>query len=167
MNGSNAFETVAPKKTFMKNKATITSLMVSFAIAIRAMAAMGELSEPDLALPSDTPAAVRAKVAAVLDQPDCKYLGGTWFNDRSFLKYGGETLALNRFLETLSQCPGFTLSIRFYKFAEDEKLDWSVEHDSRLLGNKVIVRVNLNSTRIKLEDLVVPDTKDPGLPKKK
>lgn len=144
----------------MKNRPIIACLMLSFSFTASSLADMGELTEPSLAFPADFPAAARTKALAVLLRPDCEFRGCTWLNAWSFLNYGGETLALNRFLEGLAQCPGISLSISFHKFSDAEKLDWSLEHYARLFPDKVVVRVNLNSSRIKLADLVLPDTKD-------
>ena len=70
---------------------------------------------------------------------------------------------MNRFLDALTRCPGLTLSIRFYRYDESEKLDRAVDHSGKHNPENVCVRVNLNSKRIKLDDLAVPDTKGPCL----
>jgi hypothetical protein len=131
-----------------------------------AFAAMGDLTEPGLALRADFPAAARTNLAAALRRPDCKFLGGTWFNSNTHLKYGGDTLALNLFLEAITKCPGITLSIRFHRYDADEQLDWVVDHYGDLKPDGVCVRVNLNSKRINLDSLIVPDTNGPRLPEK-
>jgi len=136
---------------------------ILLATAAQSFALIFELDRPGLALPKDFPAATRTNLLAVLQRPECKFLGGSAFNSNTHLKYGGDTSALNRFLDALTKCPGLTLSIRFYPYDESKKLDWVVDHSGNDSPENICVRVNLNSTRIKLDDLAVPDTKGPSL----
>ena len=140
---------------------------ILLATAAESSALIFELDRPGLAIPKDFPVATRTNLLAALQRPDCKFLGGTAFNSDTNLKYGGDTLALNLFLDALSKCPGITLSIRFYRYDETEKLDWALDHSAERAPNSVCVRVNLNSKQIKLDDLAVPATKGPSLPEKK
>lgn len=134
------------------------------ATATEAFALRILLDRPGLAFPTDFPAATRTNLLAVLQRPDFKFLGGTAFNSDTHLKYGGDAMALNLFLEALTKCPGLTLSIRFYRYDETEKLDWAVDHSAWREPNSLCVRVNLNSKQIKLDDLAVPGTTGPSLP---
>ncbi|GDY19267.1 hypothetical protein LBMAG56_06120 [Verrucomicrobiota bacterium] len=133
------------------------------ATAAESFALIFELDRPGLAFPKDFPTATRTNLMAVLQRTDCTFLGGNGFNSDTHLKYGGDTQALNRFLDALTKCPGLTLSIRFYRYDETEKLDWAVDHSAWREPNSLCVRVNLNSKRIKLDDLAVPGTKGPRL----
>ncbi len=112
----------------MKNLLAPLLCAILLATAAQSFALTFELDRPGLAIPKDFPAATRTNLLAVLERPDCKFLGGTGFNSDTNLKYGGDTLALNRFLDALARCPGLTLSIRFYRYDESEKLDWVVDH---------------------------------------
>lgn len=152
----------------MKNLLTPLLCAILLATTAESFALSFELDRPGLAFPKDFPAATRTNLMAVLQRPDCTFLGGKAFNSDTHLKYGGDTLALNQFLDALTKCPGLTVSIRFYRYDETEKLDWVVDHSAWREPTSVCVRVNLNSKRLKLDDLVVPDTKGPsltGLPK--
>ena len=151
----------------MKHLLTPLFCALLLATATEAFALLLILDMPVLSLPADFPSATRSNLMAVLQRPDCKFLGGINFNSNTHLKYGGDTQALNLFLDALTKCPGLTLSIRFYRYDETEKLDWALDHSAWREPNSVCVRVNLNSKQIKLDDLAVPATKGPSLPEKK
>jgi hypothetical protein len=139
---------------------------ILLATATNALALAGKLDRPGLALPKDFPVATSTNLMAALQRPDGKFLGGTFFNSDTHLKYGGDTQALNLFLEALTKCPGLTLSIRFYRYDGDGELSWAVDHSAWREPKNVCVRVNLNAKHIKLDDLAVPDTNGPTLPGK-
>lgn len=149
-------------------KQLLAPLLCALLLATTAesFALKGKLDRPGLALPKDFPVATSTNLMAVLQRPDCKFLGGTFFNSDTHLKYGGDTLALNLFLDALTKCPGLTLSIRFYRYDGDGELSWAVDHSAWREPNNLCVRVNLNAKHIKLDDLAVPDTKGPSLPGK-
>ena len=146
--------------TTMKTKRYFVFLLMCFALVAHVLAAMRELTEPGLGFPDSFPAPARAKVEAVLQRPDCKFLGGFWLNSFTSLRYEGETVPLNLFLESLAECPGITLSIRFDNHSMKANCDWVVTQEP---GDptRLCVRINLNSSRVKLEDLVVPEMKAP------
>ena len=145
----------------MKTKLYFVSLLMCFALVAHVIAAMSELTEPGLGFPASFPAPARAKVEAVLQRADCKFLGGHWLNSFTSLRYEGETVPLNLFIKSLAECPGITVSIRFDNHSIPDNCDWVVTQGPFEL-NKVCVRINLKSSRIKLEDLVVPDSKAPS-----
>jgi hypothetical protein len=134
-----------------------------FALVAHVLAAMGKITEPGLGFPDSFPAPARAKVQAVLERPDYKFLGGFWLNSFTSLKYEGETVALNLFLRSLAECPGITLSIRFDNHSMEGNCDWVVTQGP-FEPTRLCVRINLKSSRIKFEDLMVPDHKGPILP---
>ncbi len=144
----------------MKTKLYFTALLICLALVGQVFAAMGEITEPGLGFPNSFPVAAREKVQAVLERPDCKFLSGHWLNSFTSLKYQGETAPLNLFMQSLSECSGITLSIRFDKHSMTDDCDWTVTQGPFEL-TKLCVRINLKSKRIKLEDLVVPDTHGP------
>ena len=148
----------------MKNHLAPLLGAILLAAAAQSFALTFELDRPGLAIPKDFPAATRTNLLAVLERPECKFLGGSAFNSNTHLKYGGDTSALNRFLDALTRCPGLTLSIRFYPYGDDSgKLGWVVDHSGDREPQSVCVRVNLNSKCVILDDLAVPDTKGPAL----
>ncbi len=150
----------------MKNLLAPLFCAALLATATDSFALTFELDRPGLAFPKDFPAATRTNLMAVLQRPDCTFLGGKGFNSDTHLKYGGDTLALNLFLDALTKCPGLTLSMRFYRYREDEKCDWTVQHSGIREPTHICVRVNLNSKLVKLDDLAVPVTMGPRLPDK-
>lgn len=150
----------------MKTKLTVVSLVVCFGLVAHAFAAMGDLKEPGLGFPDSFPAAARTKIMAALRRPDCKFLSGTSHNAGTRLRYAGETVPLNLFLESLAGCPGITVSIRFHNELGDGISDWVVDQDG-FDPTRLCVRVNLKSSRVKIENLVVPEIKAPSITEKK
>ena len=133
------------------------------ATAADALALMGELKEPGVALPQDYPKAAREQVMAALKRLDCKFLKGNFLNSHTSLLYAGDTKALNLLLDALAQCPGVTVHVSFVVDpAAGQPCDWQVLHDAQ--QNSFHIRVNLQSERIKLPDLYVPSAKGPPLP---
>ena len=148
----------------MKNILAPLLCAALLATATDALALMGELKEPGVALPQDYPKAAQQQVTAALKQPDSKFLKGSFINWHTSLLYAGETKALNQFLDALAKCPGVTLHVSFVATATipGEPCDWHVSHDAH--ENTFHIRVNLQSERIKLPDLYVPSAKGPALP---
>ena len=114
-----------------------------------------ELTLPSVAFGRGVPAAARARVSAVLARPDARFLGGHSLNKWTTLRYGGDTLALNLFLDELVKCPGVTVHVSFKKLADE--CDWRVGHMAP--GNRFQVEVNLSSERVNVEKLYIPEFK--------
>jgi hypothetical protein len=121
-------------------------------------AAYGELKSPSVGFPESTPEVTKVAVQKALARKDCTFLGGHWLNSFTSLRYRGNTLAANLFLDQLAKCPGVTVSVRFRKQGDD--WDWRVSHMA-WDGPEFGVEINLNSPRLNIEDLVVPDAKGP------
>lgn len=143
----------------MRKVSYIACLLLVFGLASGAFALLGELKEPGVAFPEGFSEPARTHIMAALRQPDSKFLGGHFINSFTSLKYGGDTLALNLFLEGLAKCPGVSLSVRFQP---DMDCDWLVSHLADEPG-RFTVHVNLKSSRIDLEKLVIPESKGPPL----
>ena len=94
-----------------------------------------------------------------LQRKDCKFLGGSFVNEHSYLRYAGDAGSLNLFIGDLVECPGVTVTVGFKKL--DDKCDWLVSHDAD--ANSFQIQVNLNAKRIDLEKLILPATKGPRL----
>ena len=90
----------------MNTTSYIVCLFLLFGAATRVFGLAGELKEPGLAFPEGFSESARTNIMASLRRPDCTFLGGHFINSFTSLKYGGETLALNLFLEGLAKCPG-------------------------------------------------------------
>ena len=152
----------------MKIKLSIVFSFLLFGLITYVFAMAGDLTEPDLAFSKEFDEVMRSNIVASLRRPVCKFLGGHFINWNTSLEYGGDTKALNLLLSGIAKCPGFTLSMRFYTGTEIARngTDWLVTHDA-LMPDQLVVRVNLKSSKIKLEDLVIPDAKGPNLPEKR
>ena len=147
----------------MKTNVYISCLLFVFSLTTRALAdADFDLKEPQLAFPHDFPESARANILASLRRPDCKFLGGSFINSFTSLKYGGDTLALNLFLEGLVKRPGVVLAVRFHTDRTSDNCDWFVSH---MASNpcELTVHVNLKSLQIKVDGLVIPESKGPPL----
>ena len=139
----------------------VTVVAVLFACTAPVFAEAGSLDSPGVAFPGDYPKDARDQVMAALTRKDCKFLGGEFVNWFTTLRYQGETKALNLFLGDLAKCPGVTVHVGLKKL--DDECNWRVSHDAQ--GNRFQVEVNLNSKRVKLEDLYIPEAKGPMLKK--
>jgi hypothetical protein len=151
----------------MKANTYVACVLLVFGLATRAFALAGDLTEPSLAFPSDFPESARTNIMAALRQPDCRFLGGHFVNWITSLNYGGDTKALNLFLEGLAKCPGIRLSVRFSSESSMMGCDWMIASHSSHEPYKIVVRVNLKSGQIKLEDLMIPDSGGPTLSEEK
>jgi hypothetical protein len=140
----------------------VATIVVLLACAAPIFAEAGSLDSPGVAFPGDYPKDAQESVMAALNRKDCKFLGGTFVNWFTTLRYQGETKALNLLLGDLAKCPGVTVHVGFKKL--DDECDWRLSHDG--LDNGFQIEVNLNSKQIKLEDLYVPEAKGPALKKK-
>ncbi|HTE18190.1 MAG TPA: hypothetical protein VK689_07390, partial [Armatimonadota bacterium] len=127
------------------------ALLLSFATP--AYALYGKLTTPSVAFAKGYPAASQAQVMAALKRPDSKFLGGHFLNAWTSLRYGGNTRALNLFLDDLVKCPGVTVHVGFKQLPDDT--DWRVGHMAS--GNRFQVEVNLSSERLNIEELYIPE----------
>lgn len=134
-------------------------LFAALILPVNAFAAAGKLTSPSLSLPSEFPLALRTNILAVLSNPEYKFAGGEFVNATTRLWYGGETKALNRFLGELATCDGVILSISFVQdVGEDPEAGWRVQHSGNN-PNRFSIQISLNSKKIQLEDLEIPDIK--------
>jgi hypothetical protein len=138
--------------------ATVVVLLVC---AAPVFALAGTLDSPGVAFSGDYPKDAHDQVMSALTRKDCKFLGGEFVNWFTTLRYQGETKALNLFLGDLVKCPATAVHVGFKKL--DDDCDWRVSHDAH--GNRFQIEVNLNSKKIKLEDLYVPEAKGPAMKK--
>ncbi len=135
------------------------AIALSVATARFAFAIAGELTHPDVGFVGDYPLDAVKKVKTALRRKDCKFLGGSFVNENSYLRYAGDAGSLNGFIADLVKCPEVTVTVRFKKL--DKKCDWFVSHDAD--ANSFQIQVNLNAKRIDLEKLNLPATKGPKL----
>ena len=145
----------------MTIKTHVGCLLVAFGLLTRALGMAGELAEPSLAFPEGFPESARTNLMAALRRPEGKFLGGHFINWITTLNYGGDTAALNRFLESLAKCPGIHLSVRFSSESTMAGCDWMIASHTANDPYQFVVRVNLKSARIRLEELLIPDSVGP------
>lgn len=129
----------------------------------RASAAKGELTTPSVALPADYPEADRDRVNRVLASDKVEFVGGGWLNFLTRLDYRGDTEALNTFIGEMIECRGVSILVRFTQGGDsclDGGLDWSISHWAG--QNEFQVTVNLDSKRIDLTALRLPDMHGPA-----
>ena len=143
-------------------KATIISLWALFALTFHSFGLAGDLTRPALAFPKGFPESAQTNILKALQPTDCKFIGGTFLNSSTTLKYGGDTRALNLFLEGLVKCSGAILSVRFQTESDSEDCDWLLTH-SALQPGRFTVHLNLKSSHINLDDLVIPESNGPPL----
>lgn len=142
-------------------KPCLLGWFLALGLATRALGMAGELAEPGLAFPEGFPGRTRTNLMAALRCPDCKFLGGGFINWITTLHYGGDTAALNRFLAGLAKCPGVRLSVRFGAESTLAGCDWMIASHSATDPFQFVVRVNLKSARLRLEDLIIPESVGP------
>jgi hypothetical protein len=142
------------RRTFL---AVVFILALLTAFRAIALASYRELKEPHLDL-KDYPADDAKKLQAVLERQDCKFLGGAELNAASSLRYAGDTIALNRFIEALSLCPDVSVHINFYRpVGGAVECDWMVTQMAP--SHELVVRINLASEHISMEKLYLPPVK--------
>jgi hypothetical protein len=145
----------------MNMKIILLTLAVVFSGTMPLLARSSALAKPSFASPTSCPTQVVIQVSDALNRPDCKFIGGQLASRSTHLRYSGDTKALNGMLADLAKCPGVVFTIQFTdNFIESG--DWSVS--SQPGSNQFIfqVLVNLQSERIKLDELRVPEMKGPA-----
>src|ERR1051326_9258649 len=76
----------------MKINAHVSCVLFVFAFAACCLAdAAFDLKEPQLAFPQGFPESLRPNILASLRRSDCKFVGGSFINSFTSLKYGGGT----------------------------------------------------------------------------
>ena len=126
--------------------------------ALPASALLIKLDRPSVAFAQGYPKESVEKVLAVLNRKDCTFVDGMGINSFTTIHYRSSTVALNQFLEELAACPGVTLSVSLKKLPQE--YDWRLSHEAH--GNRFHAQVNLNSKRLDLESLVIPELKGPA-----
>ena len=142
-------------------KTILLTLLAVFSGTMPLLARGGALLTPSFTAPQGCPTEVMNQVRAAFNRSDCKFVGGHYVNRSTRVRYSGDTKALNGMLADLAKSPGVVLTIQFTeKFSEPG--DWSVS--SQPGSNQFIfqVVVNLESERIKLDELRVPEMKGPA-----
>jgi hypothetical protein len=118
-------------------------------------AAYRKLDAPSLSMGKDFSDADYKRVKVVLERKDCKFLGGVSLNEHTSLQYGGDTTAVNRFVEALSSCPNVTVRVLFFRPGPSGiASDWIVTQEANL--HELVVRINLASKMVKMENLYLP-----------
>ncbi|HTL56846.1 MAG TPA: hypothetical protein VL361_14290 [Candidatus Limnocylindrales bacterium] len=136
--------------------------ILSFALATSAFGMAGTLTSPGLAFPEDFPSAIQINLLAVVRKPEFKFLNGQFINSTTTLRYGGDTRALNEFLDQLSRFPGIIVSLSFgaepwelivtnSTRLADESLSWTVSH-SAFQPEWLGVRINPHSKALNLQE---------------
>ena len=133
-----------------------------FSLAAPVSAVLGELTTPSVPFARDYPPEAREKVnTALVRSKGATFLGGHFLNSWTSLRYSGDTLALNHFLDALVRCPGVTVHVGFKKL--NDGTDWRVGHSFH--PNRFQVEVNLDSERVDIEKLYIPEYKGPSAKK--
>ena len=79
-------------------------------------------------------------------------------NAASSLRYAGDTVALNKFIEALSLCPKVTVHVNFYRPGPGAvESDWMVTQMAP--SSELVVRINLASEKVSIEKLYLPPVK--------
>ncbi len=136
-------------------KIILLTLVAVFVGGMSLQARSGALLAPSFTAPSGCPPQAIEQVRAAFNRPDCKFVGGQYVNRSAHVRYSGDTKALNGMLAALAKCPEVVLTFQFTKQA-NEAGDWSVSSEP---GSKQFifhVAVNLQSERIKREEVRIP-----------
>jgi hypothetical protein len=146
----------------MKVKFCIICLLLAFEWTAHAFREGVALVEPRVVFSDAFPKAARTNVLAALRRTDSKYLDGRLLNSFTSLSYAGDTKDLNSFLGGLARCPGVTLSIGFAsEHLPPNGGDWHVQHEG--YTNRFRVWVNLKSSHLNLDELVLPEVNGPEI----
>lgn len=119
----------------------------------RVLALAGTLDRPSLALPEALGRDWRTQLMKVLEAPGAKFLGGQFINAVTTLRYGGDTGALNQFLAGLAECPEARIQVQFVRNLDSA---WVLQHNGWSDGREFLVRVALDSDRVRLEEIQWP-----------
>jgi len=139
----------------MKNRILLLhSLMVALIAPVKTHAMAGELKEPGLAWLAATADTLRTRVATILNDKDCKFLGGHFINASTTLEYGGRTDSLNRLLSRVAECEGVRVKVSFTQ--ENRSVAWTVRHNAWSEPTCLFVRVNLAASVIEATHLEMP-----------
>lgn len=93
----------------------------------------------------------RHEIYQALNAEGSVFRGGMGVNARSFLNFDGDSTALNQMMLELSKCPATRVTCEFKKV--NGGCDWQILHEHRSFQ----VTVNLNSNRVRRDEVSVPE----------
>ena len=138
---------------------TLVAILFATSTSQFAFAIGGPLKSPaGISQDAKYPDHAQEKLVAALSRKDSRFVGGSFVNWISTIRYEGDTRALGLFVRDLSKCPGITVSIVFAALGTE---DWVAVHDAH--NHTVQIQINLKSKRVDLQDLALPSIKGPAL----
>ena len=130
------------------------AILVNTIALTHAHAMAGDLKSPSLAMPAGTSEALRVRLLAALNDPECKFLEGHFINTNTTLHYGGATPSLNRLLTRLGECEGIQLTVTLTR-GEPSGPSWTVTHSGWAGASNIGIQVNVAARELNLDQLVI------------
>ena len=127
--------------------------LLNMVLAAKAAAMAGDLKNPSLAMPANTPVEFRTNLIGAISEKDCKFLDGSFINASTTLHYGGSTESLNHLLARLAQFDGVHVTISFAK--EPAGPAWTLKHNGWADPGEIFITVNAVASSIQLEQLQI------------
>ena len=141
----------------------LSSVLLSCIVVPRPAHALSiSLPRPELNFPKGKQPQWAPSVLQALNEPQTHYLGGLiseWPPEwGTYLNYNGDTSALNSLLTKLGSAKGLHLAVSFTRSTAPNAApgSWTVEY-SQTTPDKIMLIINLNSTKIDLAKLHLPE----------
>lgn len=115
----------------------------------------GPITRPEFYAPKGCPSEVMKQIDAALNRQNCRFIEGIFFNFGASWRVGGNTFALNGFLQALSECPGVRMTITTNNQFRT-KGDWSVYTHGVTEHFYFRIDINGKSERILQKALKIP-----------
>jgi hypothetical protein len=132
----------------------VCALALNCLVAVHARAMAGDLNQPSIAMPAETPSALREQLLAALKDPECKFLDGHFINATTTLNYGGSTPSLNRLITRLAECDCIEVVVTFVK-GDAGGPSWTVNHSGWGAPNTFGIQINLAASALNLDQLAI------------
>lgn len=134
----------------------VVGALALFLCQYRADALAGDLDRPSLGFPSDMKETMRQQVMSAISDKSYQFIGGRFINASTTLRYGGEMVGLNRFLEKLVECEGMKVVITYDKGSAGEQATWLLRHNAWGEARQLVVSINRSAPRFDQGKLEIP-----------
>ncbi len=135
------------------------TLAIAFAIVLgteRVHGLAGTLDHPSISFLQDEKELQRDEVMKALNMEGARFLGGQFVNAFTTLRYGGDTAALNRFIEKLADCRGAKVVIAYHGKLINETATWLVQHMAWGNPRQFVISIYKESPRFDASLLKLP-----------
>jgi len=98
----------------------------------------------------------REQIMVAIVDKSYQFIDGHFVNAFTTLRYGGEMMGLNRFLEKLAECEGMKVVITYNKGLLGEEATWLLRHNGWVEARQLVVSINTDAPKFDKTKLEIP-----------